>query len=106
MLTFPLWVIRLPKPCRRGIRFLSDDEGYIYVFSSRDGALAVLVNRITAGMVIHWLRLEEAHVLIADMHDKALPGVCLNWRASDSCGELISLAQFAGDVHTATAAAE
>jgi hypothetical protein len=74
MLAFPLWVIRLPKPCERGMLYLSDDSGHLYVFSSRDGALAILVNRITAGMVIQWLRRDEAILLIADMHDKGVPG--------------------------------
>jgi hypothetical protein len=78
MLTFPLWVIKLPQPSARGIRYFTDGAGYVYVFTARDGALNVLMQRITAGMITHCLRRDEMVLLVADMHAMDIPGICLD----------------------------
>jgi hypothetical protein len=91
MIQLPIWVIRLHygenAPC---IRYLCDERGYVAAFGDSESALAYLVNA-PAGAVVHRLERNEAVLLIADMHEFNVPGICLDPLPGRGCRVILPL---------------
>jgi len=92
MSTFPRWIIRLREgESKAGLRYWCDDRGNVIGFDQLDVALDYLVKNLQPGMRLHRLKLTEAILLVADMHESDVAGMCLDPTPGGVCAGIIPL---------------
>src|SRR5215211_1751068 len=96
MATFPRWIIRLQnggkETCRR---YECDREGHVIGFSTRMRAMTYLLANQKPGMQLNRLKPVEAFILLADMHEFDVKGMCVDPSPDGTCSVVMALSTLA-----------
>jgi hypothetical protein len=102
MTSFPRWLIRLHgRRTETCLRYACDAQGHVIGFEELESALDYLAKNLQAEMAIHRLKPVEAILLVADMHEFKVPGMCVNPSPEGICGAIVSLEALAAALNEA-----